>query len=191
MLHFDTKSWRTLPLLVAPGDQLDTMRESTAEVPSRLQLMHMLRGRSATDLDPAVLEALARTDGATVMDGSGRLLAVGAILLHTEPPEPHSNLVVEGARTTAAMAAGSAHGMPPRTRESPFTDEMVPDVGDACPRVRRPAGSERQSVCSRSRASARMTGSATLASAAATRPTASMAPATAKAERVGKGRVLR
>ena len=68
--------------------------------------MHMLRGRTATELDPAVLSGLARTDGATVMDASGRLLAVGAILLHTEPPEPHSNLVVEGARTTAAIAAG-------------------------------------------------------------------------------------
>ncbi len=71
--------------------------------------MHMLRGRTATDLDPAVLEGLARTDGATVMDNQGRLLAVGAILLHREPPEPHSNLAVEGARTTAAMAAGR-HG---------------------------------------------------------------------------------
>ena len=40
----------------------------------------------------------------------GRLLAVGAILLHTEPPEPHSNLAVEGARTTAAMAAGRRRG---------------------------------------------------------------------------------
>ncbi len=95
-----------LPLLVAPGDQLDSMRVSTSDVPSRAQLMHMLRGRTATELDPAVLGGLARTDGATVMDVSGRLLAVGAILLHTEPPEPHSTLVVEGARTTAAMAAG-------------------------------------------------------------------------------------
>jgi dihydroorotase-like cyclic amidohydrolase len=68
--------------------------------------MHMLRGRHVDDLDPAVLRDLARTDGATVIDGTGRLLAVGAILLHTEPPEPHSNLAVEGARTTAAMAAG-------------------------------------------------------------------------------------
>ena len=98
-----------LPLLVAPGDQLDLIRVHGAEVPTRAQLMHMLRGRTATDLDPAVLEGLARTDGATVMDGSGRLLAVGAILLHSEPPEPHSNLAVEGARTTAAMAAGR-HG---------------------------------------------------------------------------------
>jgi hypothetical protein len=96
----------SLPQLVAPGDRLDSVRSSGGDVPTRGQLMYMLRGRSATDLDPAVLSGLARTDGATVMDASGRLLAVGAILLHTEPPEPHSNLAVEGARTTAAMAAG-------------------------------------------------------------------------------------
>ena len=100
---------RSLPLLVAPGDQLDSMRDGGAELPTRAQLMHMLRGRMATDLDPAVLAGLARIDGATVMNSAGRLLAVGAILLHTEPPEPHSNLAVEGARTTAAMAAGR-HG---------------------------------------------------------------------------------
>lgn len=92
--------------LVAPADQLDEVRHTGGRVPTRGQLMHMLRGRRVSDLDPAVLEGLARTDGATVMDSSGRLLAVGAILLHTEPPEPHSNLAVEGARTTAAMAAG-------------------------------------------------------------------------------------
>ena len=96
----------SLPLLVAPGDQLDALRLYGGDVPTRAQLMHMLRGRNATELDPAVLEGLARTDGATVMDGSGRLLAVGAILLHPEPLEPHSSLAVEGARTTAAMAAG-------------------------------------------------------------------------------------
>lgn len=96
----------SLGQLVAPGDQLDTVRNSGTAVPTRGQLMHMLRGRTACGLDPAVLAGLARTDGATVMDGSGKLLAVGAILLHTEPPSPHSNLAVEGARTTAAMAAG-------------------------------------------------------------------------------------
>ena len=96
----------SLGQLVAPGDQLDTIRNSSTAVPTRGQLMHMLRGRTACDLDPAVLAGLARTDGATVMDVTGKLLAVGAILLHTEPPEPHSNLAVEGARTTAAMAAG-------------------------------------------------------------------------------------
>lgn len=96
----------SLSMLVAPGDQLDAIRLPSAEVPGRAQLMHMLRGRTAAELDPAVLEGLARTDGATVMDSSGRLLAVGAILLHPEPLEPHSSLAVEGARTTAAMAAG-------------------------------------------------------------------------------------
>ena len=99
----------SLPTLVAPGDQLDVIRSTGSAGPSRGQLMYMLRGRTATDLDPAVLAGLARTDGATVMDDSGNLLAVGAILLHTEPPEPHSSLAVEGARTTAAMAAGR-HG---------------------------------------------------------------------------------
>ena len=96
----------SLPLLVAPGDRLDAVRGKPGDVPDRVQLLHMLRGRSAVSLDPAVLQGLARTDGATVMDGAGRLLAVGAILLHTEPVQPHSSLAVEGARTTAAMAAG-------------------------------------------------------------------------------------
>ena len=95
-----------LPLLVAPGDRLDAPRGKAPDAPDRVQLLHMLRGRSAVNLDPAVLAGLARTDGATVMDGTGRLLAVGAILMHTEPLEPHSTLAVEGARTTAAMAAG-------------------------------------------------------------------------------------
>ena len=95
-----------LPQLVAPGDQLDALRPRPGEPPTRAQLMHMLRGRTAIGLDPAVLAGLARTDGATVLDPSGRLLAVGAILLHGEPLEPHSTLAVEGARTTAAMAAG-------------------------------------------------------------------------------------
>ena len=97
----------SLPLLVAPGDQLDSPRPpGNAEAPNRGQLLQMLQGRTATSLDPAVLAGLARTDGATVVDPEGRLLAVGAILLHSEPVEPHSSLAVEGARTTAAMAAG-------------------------------------------------------------------------------------
>jgi len=96
----------SLPMLVAPGDRLDAPRGTPGDVPDRVQLLHMLRGRSAVNLDPSVLSGLARTDGATVMDGDGRLLAVGAILLHSEPVQPHAMLAVEGARTTAAMAAG-------------------------------------------------------------------------------------
>jgi hypothetical protein len=97
----------SLPLLVAPGDQLDAPRlPGSVDNPTRAQLLHMLQGRSATGIDPSVLAGLARTDGATVLDADGRLLAIGAILLHAEPVEPHSSLAVEGARTTAAMAAG-------------------------------------------------------------------------------------
>ncbi|PYR92570.1 MAG: hypothetical protein DMF84_13820 [Acidobacteria bacterium] len=98
----------SLPLLVAPGDQLDSSlaAPSPGVAPSRTQLMYMLRGRTAVTIDPAVLAGLARIDGATVMDPSGRILAIGAILLHPEPLEPHSTLAVEGARTTAAIAAG-------------------------------------------------------------------------------------
>ncbi len=95
-----------LPELVAPADQLDRPRPDGPRAPSRTEMMYMLRGRTATSLDPAVLAGLARIDGATVMDPAGRLLAIGAILLHPEAPEPHSTLAVEGARTTAAMAAG-------------------------------------------------------------------------------------
>jgi len=97
----------SLPLLVAPGDQLDMPHAPPrGDGPTRAQLLHFLQGRTATGLEPAVLSGLARADGATVLDPDGRLLAVGAILLHTEPVEPHSSLAVEGARTTAAMAAG-------------------------------------------------------------------------------------
>ena len=97
-----------LPQLVAPADQLNGNRAfaGAPNAPTRSELLQTLRGESVTGLDPAVLAGLARVDGATVMDTSGQLLAVGAILLHTEPAEPHSTLAVEGARTTAAMAAG-------------------------------------------------------------------------------------
>jgi hypothetical protein len=40
-----------------------------------------------------------------VMDRRGRLLAAGAILMHGAVPVEEAGWVVEGARTTAAMAA--------------------------------------------------------------------------------------
>ena len=63
-----------------------------------------------TELDTAVLEALAGLDGALVTDLTGRLLAFGAILRHDAHalagPDPSSpSPVVEGARTTAALVA--------------------------------------------------------------------------------------
>lgn len=94
-----------VPRLIAPADRLDTMAESVdaRTSPSRRDLMYLLAGRTATELDQTVLEALATMDGATVMDRTGQLLAVGAILMH--PMVPDSGLVIEGARTTAAIAA--------------------------------------------------------------------------------------
>lgn len=92
--------------LVAPADRLDVPIEdgqAASGAPSRRDLLHLLEGRSVTDLDPSLLFALASLDGATVVDRAGRLLAAGAILRH--PPLDGVGGVVEGARTTAALAA--------------------------------------------------------------------------------------
>jgi hypothetical protein len=93
--------------LVAPADRLDRSHASVAGPagPSRRDLLHLLEGRSITDLDPNVLAALASLDGAIVMDRAGRLLAAGAILRHPPTIEAETSGIVEGARTTAALAA--------------------------------------------------------------------------------------
>ena len=93
-----------VPQLVAPGDRLDTPVQRS-ETPSRRDLLHLLAGRSVTDLDETVLSALATVDGATVIDRAGRLLAAGAILRHPATVEFEDGGIIEGARTTAAMAA--------------------------------------------------------------------------------------
>jgi DNA integrity scanning protein DisA with diadenylate cyclase activity len=63
-----------------------------------------MRGRQLDEVDDSVLRGLASLDGATVVDGQGRLIAAGAILMH--PPEDIGYAwVSEGARTTAALAA--------------------------------------------------------------------------------------
>jgi DNA integrity scanning protein DisA with diadenylate cyclase activity len=72
--------------------------------PSRRDLLDLLEGRSLTDLDPNVLAALASLDGAIIVDRNARLLAAGAILRHPPSAELEAG-VVEGARTTAALAA--------------------------------------------------------------------------------------
>lgn len=98
-----------VPQLVASADRLDSHAvprpESTGSAPSRRELLHLLAGRSVTDLDETVLGALASIDGATVTDRSGRLLAAGAILRHPPTDESDERGIVEGARTTAALAA--------------------------------------------------------------------------------------
>ncbi len=97
-----------LPQLVAPADRLDGAWSEPAEGEppvSRRRLLDLLAGRSVLDLDWPVLAALATMDGATVTDPDGRLLAVGAILLHPVLPAAVHGLATEGARTTAALAA--------------------------------------------------------------------------------------
>lgn len=92
-----------VPRLIPPADRLDvrTRTETSPAVPSRRDLMYLVANRNVTEFSRAVLEALSTMDGATVMDRRGRLLAVGAILRHAGAGE----VVVEGARTTAALAA--------------------------------------------------------------------------------------
>jgi hypothetical protein len=102
----------SLPILVAPQDQLDALLATShpeGVAPNRTQLMYMLRGRTAISIPPLVLSGLARIDGAAVMDTAGRMLAIGAILRHGEASQPDSAFALEGARTTAAMAA-ARHG---------------------------------------------------------------------------------
>jgi hypothetical protein len=82
---------------------------SDPETPSRRHLLHVLAGRTVTDLDPSVFDALATLDGAVVTDRAGQLLAVGAILRHPPATLPGTDkdkeIRSEGARTTAAIAA--------------------------------------------------------------------------------------
>lgn len=91
--------------LVSRADRLDLPVPSRVGQPSRRDLLDLLEGRSLTDLDPNVLAALASLDGAIVIDRQGRLLAAGAILRHPPSPDRDDDGVVEGARTTAALAA--------------------------------------------------------------------------------------
>ena len=77
----------SLESLVADQDRLDMElvgQQSDPDTPSRRHLLHVLAGRSVTDFDASVLEALATLDGAVVTEPGGQLLAVGAILRH--PP---------------------------------------------------------------------------------------------------------
>jgi hypothetical protein len=94
--------------LVSDQDRLDMELvgvQSDPDTPSRRHLLHVLAGRSVTDLDASVLDALATLDGAVVTEPGGQLLAVGAILRHPASAFHSEEGVTEGARTTAATAA--------------------------------------------------------------------------------------
>ena len=98
----------SLQVLVADADRLDMEmlgEQADPDTPSRRHLLHVLAGRTVTDLDASVLEALATLDGAIVTEPGGQLLAVGAILRHPQGAVPTAEGATEGARSTAAMAA--------------------------------------------------------------------------------------
>ncbi len=98
----------SLAQLVAAPERLDMelVRQHAADTPSRRHLLHVLAGRTVTELAPSVLAALSTLDGATVTDREGTLLAAGAILRHPLTSEHAKTTgITEGARTTAALAA--------------------------------------------------------------------------------------
>lgn len=98
--------------LVSLSDRVDIgIPESRnhTDRPTRRDLLFLLTGRTAIELEPTVLAALASLDGATVTDDEGNLIAAGAILRHPDGTAIGDDAIVEGARTTAAMAA-SRHG---------------------------------------------------------------------------------
>jgi hypothetical protein len=91
--------------LIAPADRLEWPADGRGpdSTVSRRDLLYMLTHRTVMELDGRVLAALGSMDGATVVDRGGRILAAGAILLH--PAMALHAGEVEGARTTAALAA--------------------------------------------------------------------------------------
>ncbi len=98
-----------VPELVSLADRVDRAAAAPARPrtgqPTRRDLLDLLTERSVTALEPSVLGALASLDGATVVNREGQLIAAGAILRqHTIGSQP-VDIIVEGARTTAALAA--------------------------------------------------------------------------------------
>jgi hypothetical protein len=89
--------------LLPLGDRLDAIHP-LGDARSKERFHYLLRGKSVLDLTPAVLESVARIDGAIVLDRRSALLAFGAILRHHIEPEL-DRYVAEGGRTTAAIVA--------------------------------------------------------------------------------------
>ena len=84
------------PGLVAAEDLLENQAASLSK-----QVHYLLRRKNVIELEPTVLQSIARVDGGIVMNRVGRLLAFGAILRTTGEPMAAQ----EGGRTTAAMYA--------------------------------------------------------------------------------------
>ena len=95
------------------------------------RLLRLLEGRSATELDPSVLAALALLDGAMVIDRTGKLLAAGAILRHLRHRRGRGN----GGRRRPRAAAIAASRFGPvlkaaRTASSASTTTTGSGISD-------------------------------------------------------------
>ena len=90
--------------LVPRGDLLTAGDRNAMAEDSRRRFHYLFGNRRVLDVAPAVLESIARIDGAIVLDTTGTLLAFGSILRHPETAES-GPVVAEGGRTTAALAA--------------------------------------------------------------------------------------
>jgi len=71
---------------------------------SKDQLHYLLHQKLVLDVPSAVLETVARIDGAIVLDRDSNLLAFGAIVRHPDLADLHPDNI-EGGRTTAAISA--------------------------------------------------------------------------------------
>ncbi len=89
---------------IIPAGDLLTDPAPAATSGGKQGLHYLLRDTNLFRLTPAVLESIARIDGAIVSDASGRLLAFGTILRPPAGVEPAA-VATEGGRTTAALSA--------------------------------------------------------------------------------------
>lgn len=95
---------RSAAALVAEADRLEAAPSPAPEPPYKKDhVNYLLRHKRVLELEPAVLESVARMDGGIVLDRDGNLLAFGAILRNE--PCGLTQAVAEGGRTTAAMSA--------------------------------------------------------------------------------------
>ena len=85
----------------------DDLLANDAAGTDKARTHYLLRGRRLLDLEPSLIESIARMDGGIVLDRASALLAFGAIL-HAAPGANPAH-ASEGGRTTAALAA-SRHG---------------------------------------------------------------------------------
>jgi len=94
----------------AAGDRLLSQDDLLTSRPTRdvdgtkQRLHYLLRDEDVLHIAPAVLESIARIDGAVVLDPAGRLVAFGAIL-RVGRASSADVPAAEGGRTTAALAA--------------------------------------------------------------------------------------